>query len=203
MASIKLQGDTSGELTISAPAVAGTNTLTLPASTGTLLTTTGDGSQLTNLPGPGLPDYMHVRDEKAVGVGAGASVSGNTTRTLNTVVTNTITGASLASNQITLPAGTYRFSGHAPSYRSNGSASYLYNITDSSTALKGSAVYSWSTGADNGLSHIIGRVVIAVTTVFEFRQYISAGNTQGLGVQSGSSANGGEIYATLEIFKEA
>jgi hypothetical protein len=39
MASIKLQGDTSGELTISAPAVAGTNTLTLPASTSTLATT--------------------------------------------------------------------------------------------------------------------------------------------------------------------
>jgi len=39
MASIKLQGDTSGELTISAPAVAGTNTITLPASTGTLATT--------------------------------------------------------------------------------------------------------------------------------------------------------------------
>ena len=40
MASIKLQGDTSGELTISAPAVAGTHTLTLPASTGTVLTDT-------------------------------------------------------------------------------------------------------------------------------------------------------------------
>jgi len=38
MASIKLKGDTSGELTISAPAVAGTNTLTLPASTGTMIT---------------------------------------------------------------------------------------------------------------------------------------------------------------------
>tara|TARA_R110002126_G_scaffold288533_1_gene442346 strand:- start:227 stop:799 length:573 start_codon:yes stop_codon:yes gene_type:complete len=40
MASIKLQGDTSGELTISVPAVAGTNTITLPASTGTVLTDT-------------------------------------------------------------------------------------------------------------------------------------------------------------------
>ena len=39
MASIKLQGDTSGELTIQAPSVAGTNTLTLPASSGTLATT--------------------------------------------------------------------------------------------------------------------------------------------------------------------
>jgi hypothetical protein len=34
MASIKLTGDTSGEITISAPAVAGTNTLTLPANSG-------------------------------------------------------------------------------------------------------------------------------------------------------------------------
>jgi hypothetical protein len=39
MASIKLTGDTSGEITISAPAVAGTNTLTLPASTGTMALT--------------------------------------------------------------------------------------------------------------------------------------------------------------------
>jgi hypothetical protein len=38
MASIKLKGDTSGEIIISAPAVAGTNTLTLPASTGTVIT---------------------------------------------------------------------------------------------------------------------------------------------------------------------
>jgi len=40
MSSIKLQGSTSGEITIAAPAVAGTNTLTLPASTGTIITDT-------------------------------------------------------------------------------------------------------------------------------------------------------------------
>tara|TARA_R110000782_G_scaffold266271_2_gene360573 strand:- start:172 stop:615 length:444 start_codon:yes stop_codon:yes gene_type:complete len=54
MADIVLTGDTSGAITIAAPAVAGTNTLTLPASSGTLLTTTGDGSSLTNLPVSGL-----------------------------------------------------------------------------------------------------------------------------------------------------
>ena len=37
MASLVLTGDTSGQVTISAPAVAGTNTLTLPATTGTVL----------------------------------------------------------------------------------------------------------------------------------------------------------------------
>ena len=39
MASIKLTGDTSGVITVSAPAEAGTNTLTLPATTGTILDT--------------------------------------------------------------------------------------------------------------------------------------------------------------------
>ena len=39
MASIKLKGDTSGELTIQAPSVAGTNTLELQATSGTLATT--------------------------------------------------------------------------------------------------------------------------------------------------------------------
>ena len=38
MASINLQGDTSGAITISAPSVAGSNTLTLPATTQTLAT---------------------------------------------------------------------------------------------------------------------------------------------------------------------
>jgi hypothetical protein len=40
---IKLNGSTSGAITISAPAVAGTNTLTLPANTGTVITTASSG----------------------------------------------------------------------------------------------------------------------------------------------------------------
>ena len=39
MANLVLSGDTSGAITISAPSVAGTNTLTLPANTGTVITT--------------------------------------------------------------------------------------------------------------------------------------------------------------------
>jgi hypothetical protein len=39
MSSVVISGDTSGAITLSAPAVAGTNTITLPANTGTVLTT--------------------------------------------------------------------------------------------------------------------------------------------------------------------
>jgi hypothetical protein len=37
MSSVIISGDTSGSITLSAPAVAGTNTITLPASTGTVM----------------------------------------------------------------------------------------------------------------------------------------------------------------------
>jgi len=41
MSSVVISGDTSGAITLSAPAVAGTNTLTLPSVTGNVLASTG------------------------------------------------------------------------------------------------------------------------------------------------------------------
>lgn len=41
MSSVVIRGDTSGQIELTAPDVAGTNTLTLPASTGTVLADTG------------------------------------------------------------------------------------------------------------------------------------------------------------------
>ena len=46
MASIVVTGDTSGSITLSAPAVAGSNTLTLPANTGTVITTASSGQSI-------------------------------------------------------------------------------------------------------------------------------------------------------------
>ena len=46
MADIVLTGDTSGAITVAAPAVAGTNTLTLPSETGTIVTSGTTGSIL-------------------------------------------------------------------------------------------------------------------------------------------------------------
>ena len=46
MADIVLTGDTSGSITVAAPAVAGSNTLTLPASTGTVVTSNSPASDL-------------------------------------------------------------------------------------------------------------------------------------------------------------
>lgn len=80
MASIKLKGDTSGEIIIKAPDIAGTNTLTLDATTGTILNSnssipasslTGalpalNGSALTNLTSANLTGSLPAIDGSAL-----------------------------------------------------------------------------------------------------------------------------------------
>ena len=87
MASIKLTGDTSGEITIAAPAVAGTNTLTLPASTGTIITDTA----------PKVGNVLQV-----VSSTYSTSVSSTTTTRVNTGLTATITPSSTSSKILVL-----------------------------------------------------------------------------------------------------
>ena len=48
MGNLTLNGATIGQITISPPAVAGTNTITLPAATGTVLASTAVSSSSTN-----------------------------------------------------------------------------------------------------------------------------------------------------------
>ena len=59
---------------------------------------------------------MHVQDQKPSGTDGGASVAGDNPRDLNTVLTNEIVGASLSSNEITLPAGKYWVDAESPMY---------------------------------------------------------------------------------------
>ena len=63
-------------------------------------------------------NLIHVRDEKSANT-AGGTFTGAAwrTRDLNTVPTNQISGASVSSNRITLPAGDYFAMGWAPAYR--------------------------------------------------------------------------------------
>lgn len=58
MASIVVSGDTSGAITLQAPAVAGSTTLNLPASSGTVLTSVSPASDLpSSIKGPAFSAY--------------------------------------------------------------------------------------------------------------------------------------------------
>ena len=160
---------------------------------------TGSGAALTGM----ATQYMHVRDEKAQGTDAGSSLVGVNIRVLNTVVSNTISGASLSSNRVTLPAGSYLIKGRAPAIKANDHKGYLYNVTASSLAIAGSTAWhnnsSFMAQTD---THLTGIVTISGTTVFEFRHLIqSALASEGLGINTYNSAAGVEVFAELLITK--
>ncbi|HSH72332.1 MAG TPA: hypothetical protein VK974_04665 [Methylophilaceae bacterium] len=145
--------------------------------------------------------YMLVRDEKAQNTPGGATATGTTTaRTLNTVSANTISGASLAANQITLPAGTYRIDASAPTHSVDESRISLYNVTDGAVQILGTC--------ENGITAVVtrsflkGRFTIAAPKVFELRHYVGTTiATNGFGLQVNSG--GVEVYTQIEITKES
>ena len=149
-----------------------------------------------------ISKVFHVRDEKASGTAGGSSVAGIQTRVLNTVVLNEITGASLATNQVTLPAGTFKVSGHAPSYTSSFIRIALYNVTDAAYTILGISGYGHNaTAAPASVSFLFGKFTITAAKVFELRHYTSGAQANdGLGVPS-SSGIGNEVFAELFIEK--
>jgi len=148
------------------------------------------------------PELLHVRDVKANTVSGDNSAAGTwNVRVLNTVVTNEISGASLAANQITLPAGTYRIyaAGCARQVADNRLA--LYNTSDTAIELLGNSEYSHAT-SDNATkwSRLYGRFTIAGTKVFEIQHYIAATEVAGFGTECNTGNS--EIYCEVEIYRE-
>ena len=148
---------------------------------------------------------FHVIDEKSSGTSGGTANQLYNTRALNTIKTNEITGASLSSNQITLPSGTYFLTASAPSRRSNSHRIRLRNITDSSDTLLGSSTRSGDGDATTTASIMSGRFTISAQKVFEIQHWFGANgsgtdvNIQGSNVGSGEN----EIYTNVQIWKVA
>jgi hypothetical protein len=145
---------------------------------------------------------FHVRDEKSAGVDGGTNSTGSfLTRTLNTVMTNEISGASLATDKITLPAGTYFIYARIPAFNIDRHKSKLRNVTDSTDTLIGSNSYATPSNISVD-SWIIGRFTIAGTKDFEIQYRNQTVNTSlGLGLGVGYSVV--EVYTDVQIWKVA
>lgn len=145
---------------------------------------------------------LHVRDEKAANTASGSSSGGAwNTRALNTAVINKISGASLSSNQVTLPAGKYVIAGAAPVGESGKHRLAFFNVTDAAYEVVGMCASGETTGGDHSVAHITGAFTIAAGKVFELRHYITSGTaTDGLG-KALNVAGLVEVYADLQIWK--
>jgi hypothetical protein len=142
---------------------------------------------------------LHVREEQVAGTHGGTFSSGAwTKRTLNTSVTNEISSASLATSQISLPAGTYYIEAFAPTYNVGAHQVRLYNTTDAASTLVGRNEYSASNGTS---ASVYGRFTIAGTKVFELQHRCTVtGTTTGLGA---AISWGTEVYSEVSIWKVA
>lgn len=142
---------------------------------------------------------LHVRDEKPSGTAAETVTLGAwRTRTINTSKTNEISGASLGSNQITLPAGTYEIDADVPAGYVSYHKAKLYNVSDAADVIIGSSEFT-SGGAQYAAttSRIRGRFTIASTKVFDIRHQVAATNVGGAACSLGVV----EVYTEVIIRK--
>ncbi len=137
-----------------------------------------------------------VEDQKASGGSGGASTGGTwVTRTINTVVKNTV-GATLASNVLTLPAGTWEIEWDAPAYHTTGHITRLYNTTDAAVVATGTSEYLNNNYVQTR-SHGRAEVLIAAGASKGFRidHWVATGDGNGLGVFASSGST--ETFARL------
>jgi len=149
-------------------------------------------------------NYFLAFDSKGVNTPGGTFTSGAwRTRELNTVKSNSISGASLASNQITLPAGTYRVKAQAPASYVDQHQIRLANITDT-TDLAAGTPQNAPTSSDvfNSWSFMVDEFTIAGTKVIELQHHcVTTKATDGFGFQNSFSIS--NVYAIIELWKVA
>ena len=147
-------------------------------------------------------DYILIRDEKASGVNAGTfTQSVYRTRDLNTEVIDTGGNATLAANQITLLAGTYRFKIRCPAFSVGRHKTRLQNITDVTTIDIGSSESGFSTSFVSNHSFLSGRFTISASKIFEIQHRCAVTKTNdGFGVSV--SFGDIEIYTVAEFWRE-
>jgi hypothetical protein len=150
--------------------------------------------------------FFHAQDQKAYNVDGGTSIADAwTKRTLNTVIHNDIQGASLGTNEVNLPAGTYYVEGSFIGY-GPGSSVLAAIFKDGNRVLLGLPGYSSASYNSLYEINVIGIITLENPGAIDLRYYAGVSQvTSGLGV---SNSNGSitdasipSIYADLKIWQ--
>jgi hypothetical protein len=148
------------------------------------------------------PTQAVFREEQAAGTYGGGSTSGSyQKRTLNTTVVNNITGCSIASSVITLPAGTYYVTAVAPVYSPGSVRCRLQNTTDSTTIGNGTN-HSINSVNNSAVANIEYYFTLAAQKDIELQTRVANSvATDGLGTRCNFGDT--EVYSSISITKVA
>ena len=156
----------------------------------------------------GVHNLLHVEERKAAGVAAGTFTSGAyRTRQLSDVVLNAISGASLLSYQITLPAGDYFCIAYAPGYKVDGHCARLYDLTAAAVKVLGTMAYASASYGVESNSYLEGKFTLENETTLEL-QHICYATMADTGLGGGHAAVLAAAvshckYSDLKIWKVA
>lgn len=153
--------------------------------------------------GSGYLGYIKVTETQAQNTNGGTFTAGAwRTRTLNTEDSDTNADCSLASNQITLTAGTYECMISAPAWQVKRHQIRLYNTTGAAAILIGTSEYAEDGGAaarEGTRSFCCGRFTIAASQALEVQHQCEATKaTYGLGIAANFTS---EIYTIAEFWR--
>ena len=205
--SLKLNGSNSGFTELDAPATAGSNTITLPASNGSADQFLKNGSTAGTLEFAthrGFTTYAIIAEQQTAGTQAGTFTSGAwRTRSLNTEITDPDGIVSISSNAFTLQAGTYLIEWMAMAFEVDRHKTKLRDTTNSTDVGIGTSKFAQA-GTNNSPNDSTGaaRVTITSATTYELQHRAESTATgNGFGIEAGFSTV--ETYALVKIYKEA
>jgi len=167
-------------------------------------------SQSVSVPAIG-GNFFQVQDRQPSGTSEQpAAAAAWLNRTLNTIMTNEISGASLSSNNIsiTLPAGAYFVEATSPTAQEQSlqitSQARIYDITHGITLLNGTTTYGQvATGSYVLIQNAVnGRFTLTSTSSISLQQWMGAIPTSG-GWGQDSALASGNIYSNVMMWKIA
>lgn len=148
-------------------------------------------------------DMAIFNETQAAGTNGGTATSGSyAKRTLNTTVVNNITGCSISSSVITLPAGTFFVNASAPAFVVSAHQIRLQNTTAGTTIRYGSNEYTITSTFVSTRSNIIATFTLSTSSTIELQHRVATTRTtDGLGTSTLFSND--EVYSSIQIVRIA
>jgi hypothetical protein len=148
-------------------------------------------------------DIAIFNETQASGTAGGTFTSGSyIKRTLNTTVVNNITGCSIASSVITLPAGSYQVMANCPAGSVNEHKIRIQDTTATTTLAIGGSQYAVASDNVWNNSEVQTFFTLSVSSTIELQHRCgTTKNSNGLGIQT--SFGDDEIFSQITIVRVA